>query len=301
MERSLIVHPTDLLSSSEGAFFHALRLGLAVRSYLTLVHVHTYDVEEVPSLDSFPRVRDALARWGLLPAGASQAELSEKLGLFVSKAEVLAFNAEAGLVKLLRDRHAAMIVLGTRGLTGLQRLREGSFSEKLARDAKIPALFVPNDADGFVNSQDGAVHLKNVLVPVAQDPDPSRAISVALGLVDLFGQDGRVHLLHVGRSGWMPPIAEQDRPRLSEIERQGPVEETIVQVAKEVGADLIVMATAGHKTLLDAVRGSTTEVVLREARRALLAVPAGKAEPWIVKLALTPPARQRLIGSSAGP
>jgi nucleotide-binding universal stress UspA family protein len=298
MERSLIVHPTDLLASSEGAFFHALKLGLAVRSFLTLVHVHTYDVEEVPTLESFPRVRDALTHWGLLPAGATQAEISEKLGLFVSKVEVLAYNAEAGLVKLLRDRHATMLVLGTRGLTGLQRLREGSFSEHLARDAKIPALFVPNDAAGFVDSQDGTVHLKNVLVPVAEDPDPSRAISVALGLVDLFGQDSRVHLLHVGRSGAMPPVAPEDRPRLSEIVRQGPVAETIVQVAREVSADLIVMATAGHKTLLDAVRGSTTEVVLREARRALLAVPAGQAEPGIRALegrkalteALPPPA-----------
>jgi nucleotide-binding universal stress UspA family protein len=281
MERSLIVHPTDLLSSSEGAFFHALRLGLAVRSSLTLVHVHTYDVEEVPALESFPRVRDALTHWGLLPAGASQAELSEKLGLYVRKVEVLAYNAEAGLVKLLRDQNATMIVLGTRGLTGLQRLREGSFSEHLARDAKIPALFVPNGAKGFVNGHDGTVHLKNVLVPVTTDPDPSRAVSVALGLVDLFGQDSSVHLLHVGRSGSMPPVAHEDRSRLSEIVRQGPVAETIVDVAKEVSADLIVMATAGHKTLLDAVRGSTTEVVLRGARCALLAVPAGRAEPDI--------------------
>jgi len=280
MERSLIVHPTDLLSDSEGAFFHALRLGLAVRSALTLVHVHTYDAEEVPPLEAFPRVRDTLTHWGLLPAGASQAEISEKLGLFVSKVEMLAFNAEAGLAKLLHDRHAAMVVLGTRGLTGLQRLRDPSFSEHLARDAKIPALFVPNDADGFVSSQDGTVHLKNVLVPVTDDPDPSRAVSVACGLVDLFGQDTHVHLLHVGRAGSMPPIADEGGQRISEIVRQGPVVETIVQVAEEISADLIVMATAGHKTLLDAVTGSTTEVVLREARRALLAVPEGQAEPW---------------------
>jgi nucleotide-binding universal stress UspA family protein len=275
MERSLIVHPTDLQSSSEGAFFHALRLGLAARSFLTLVHVHTYDVEEVPTLESFPRVRDTLAHWGQLPPGASPADISEKLGLFVSKVEVLSANAEAGLAKLLRDRHAAMVVLGTRGLAGLQRLREHSFSEQLARDAKIPALFVPNDADGFVSSEDGAVHLKNVLVPVTDDPDPSRAISVACGLVDLFGQDSHVHLLHVGRPGSMPSIAHADGQLVSEIVRQGPVVETIVQVAEEIRADLIVMATAGHKNLLDAVRGSTTEVVLRDARRALLTVPAG--------------------------
>ena len=50
--------------------------------------------------------------------------------------------------------------------------------------------------------------------------------------------------------------------------------ETIVQVAEEVAADLVVMATAGHEGFLDALRGSTTEQVLRQAKRAMLAVPA---------------------------
>ena len=59
--------------------------------------------------------------------------------------------------------------------------------------------------------------------------------------------------------------------------RPGPVVGTILEVAEEVSADLIVMATAGHKSVLDALRGSTTEAVLRKAQRPLLAVPARSA------------------------
>ena len=274
MARSLIVHPTDLASNSEAAFYHALKLALAGRSHLTLVHVHGYEAEAAPDPHEFPHVRETLTRWGLLPPGAPQAEVSDRLGVLVTKGEMLAMNPEAGLVKLVRDRGAAMMVLGTRGLAGLQRLVEGSFSEKLSRDAKVPALFVPAGTDGFVGSADGSVRLQNVLIPVAEDPDPSGALAAAAGLADLLGQDSTLHVLHVGRADSMPSVALDAPRRRNDIVRQGPVVETIAKVAEEVDADLVVMATAGHKGFLDALRGSTTEGVLRTARRALLAVPA---------------------------
>ena len=55
--------------------------------------------------------------------------------------------------------------------------------------------------------------------------------------------------------------------------REGPVVETIVSVAEEIDANIIVMPTAGHHGLLDALRGSVTERVLREAPCPVLAVP----------------------------
>ncbi|HKR89841.1 MAG TPA: universal stress protein [Phenylobacterium sp.] len=265
----LIVHPTDLLAVSEGAFDHALKLALAERGRLALVHAHTYAAEEIPELSDFPHVRDTLTRWGLLPPGAPQSDVGEKLGLQVSKGEIRAVDPEAALAKLVNDHGADMIVLGTRALEGLERLRKGSFSQALAREAKRPALFVPKDAEGFVNGQDGAVRLKNVLIPVDDDPEPAAAIAVARGLSRTLGQETRFHLLHVGQA--MPPHGAKE---VNEIVRSGPVVETIVEVADEVRADLIVMATAGHKSFLDAIRGSTTEEVLVKAKRALLAVPA---------------------------
>jgi nucleotide-binding universal stress UspA family protein len=47
----------------------------------------------------------------------------------------------------------------------------------------------------------------------------------------------------------------------------------ILAAAESHAADLIVMATAGHDGVLDALRGSTTEQVLRRASCPLLAVP----------------------------
>jgi len=123
------------------------------------------------------------------------------------------------------------------------------------------------------NGQDGSARLRNVLIPIADDPDASGAVAAALRLADLLDQDACFHLLHIGPPDAMPPHSLEGRLG-NEIGRQGPLVDTIVEVADEVRADLIVMATAGHKGFLDALMGSTTEGVLRKARRALLAVPA---------------------------
>ena len=200
----LIVHPTDLRDTSEAAFDHALKLALAERGRLALVHAHTYATEEIPDLDAFPHVRATLTRWGLLPAGAPQSDVGDKLGLQVTKGEIRTVDPEAALAKMVKDRHADMIVLGTRALEGLERLRKGSFSQALAREAKVPALFVPVDAEGFVSPRDGAVRLVNVLIPVDNDPEPSAAIAVAQALSRTLGQATRFHLLHVGSVDSMP-------------------------------------------------------------------------------------------------
>jgi nucleotide-binding universal stress UspA family protein len=76
-------------------------------------------------------------------------------------------------------------------------------------------------------------------------------------------------LLHVGED---LPIFDGLLPHI-EL-RQGPVIETILSYAGEIGADMIAMPTQGRRGLLDALRGSTTERILRDAPCPVYAVPA---------------------------
>jgi nucleotide-binding universal stress UspA family protein len=55
----------------------------------------------------------------------------------------------------------------------------------------------------------------------------------------------------------------------------GGVVDAIARAATDRSADLIVMATAGHRGVLDALRGSVTEMVIRAAPCPVLAVPGG--------------------------
>ena len=56
------------------------------------------------------------------------------------------------------------------------------------------------------------------------------------------------------------------------VQSEGEVVQVILEAAE--GTDLIVMATEGRHGIFDALRGSVTERVVREAPWPLLAVPA---------------------------
>jgi nucleotide-binding universal stress UspA family protein len=83
-------------------------------------------------------------------------------------------------------------------------------------------------------------------------------------------------LLHVRSGTAMPEVERPAGPRWSfeEIERQGNVVDEILKAEGEFRADLMVLATQRHADFLDALRGSTTERVLRGAHCPVLAVPA---------------------------
>jgi nucleotide-binding universal stress UspA family protein len=70
-------------------------------------------------------------------------------------------------------------------------------------------------------------------------------------------------LVNLPRVGWS----------YKNIVSQGNVVDEILKVEKEWQPDLVVLTTQGHLDFLDALRGSTTERVLRGAHCAVLAIP----------------------------
>ena len=83
-------------------------------------------------------------------------------------------------------------------------------------------------------------------------------------------------VLHVGDQDSGPSVELPDGEKwaFERVQRSGDPVEEILGTAREIGANLIVMPTAGRNGFLDAVRGTTTERVLRQAPCPVLAVPA---------------------------
>ena len=83
-------------------------------------------------------------------------------------------------------------------------------------------------------------------------------------------------LLHVGTERGMPTLYLPHQPnwKWEECLLPGNPVERILKEDADWSPDLIVMATQGHMDFLDALRGSTTERVLRGAHCPVLAVPA---------------------------
>lgn len=273
---SSILHPSDFSEASAGAFAHALRIALDAKAKLTVLHVA--DKPKTADWDSFPHVRQMLADWGLLDQHASIETIEQQLGMVVRKVEMKPQSPLEGIRDFLRQHPTDLIVLSTEGRRGVARWLTGSVAEEVARATRVPTLFVPAKARGFVDLRRGEAHLRRVLIPIDHAPKPAAAIGSIMTFAQLIaGEHAEERLLHVGDDP--PPRVQRPREpnRLRPVaRRKGDPVEAILDVANDWPADLIGMPTAGHHGFLDALRGSTTERVLRQAPCPVLAVPASR-------------------------
>ena len=268
---SHILHPTDFSRGDFGAYAHALRLGLAARSRLTLLHVS--GKEEPAGWADFPHIRQTLSRWGFLPEGASR-EAVEATGLRLRKAMMEAQDPVAGITRYIEGHDPGLVVLATHQRGGwLFRSKSGA----IARHTRALTLFVPRQVHGFVSGETGRVRLDHILAPVARRPSPAKSIRAIEALGELLALERtRIECLHVGDAADAPAIASGKR-RGRELRHtccRGQVVDTILEHSEARDTGLIVMATEGHHGFMDALRGSTTEQIVRGAKCPVLAIPA---------------------------
>ena len=265
-----VLHPSDFSETSLVAFAHALKAALISGSKLVLIHVTDED-ETQPT--EFPRVRETLERWKLLPAGSPRSAVAE-LGIDVAKVIGNAPNPVKGVLGFIERYGTDLVVLATHH-HGLDWLHH-SISEPVARKSREMTLFVPTGSGGFVSLTDGSVSLRNVLIPIAAIPQPQPAIAGAARLIQqLKCESGKITLLHVGDNGSIPAVVMPEVPGWTwhKMTKKGNVIEVIVETARQADADLILMSTDGRSGFLDALRGSHSERVLRYAPCPLLAIP----------------------------
>jgi hypothetical protein len=148
-------------------------------------------------------------------------------------------------------------------------------AERIAGQSGVMTLFVPPRSTGFVSVQDGSVNLRQIVIPVCRVPHPRSAVNAVIGLSQLVKTlNTSCRVMHVGMRDEMPMLPLPDGPGLTwtQTVQDGEVVEQILRSADEQSADLIAMVTQGHKGFLDALRGSTTERIVREARCPVLAI-----------------------------
>ncbi|MCC0005575.1 MAG: universal stress protein [Methylobacteriaceae bacterium] len=269
-----VFHPTSF-SGSHDAFVHALRIALAARGDLRLVHVHA--PHEAPNFDPFPRVRATLARWGLISGEESERAVTERTGLTVDKKLVWDASPRAGIIREFDGARVDLMVLALADRGGTPDIFQDSVAEDVVRATGGLALCVHRDAGGFVAPESGAVRLKSVLVPVSERIPPARAIDTAVSLCELLGESvPDIHLLYVGgggRRGAGPPTDAPGRAVYRVHEATGAVVEQILAAQARLAADLICMPVMRRHGFMASVRGSIAERVLRVARCPVLLAP----------------------------
>ncbi len=260
----LIVHPTDWTMEGLDAFAHALRLAVATKSELHVLHIES--AEGSDDWDPFLEVRDLLVKWRMIEAGASQAAVADRLGLKVVKVAVKSDDLAHGIAAYVEPNNCDLMVMMTHSRPVLQYWLEGSIAETSARETHVPALFLREGQKGFVDRETGALSLNVVLMPVEASVSPLAAFRRISDLAHTLDPAAEILLLHVGED---LPLFDGLLPHI-EL-RQGPLVETILSYSEEINANLIAIPTPGG--LFNDLRSSTAERVMHAASCPVLVIP----------------------------
>ncbi len=144
-----VVFATDFSPSAKQALPHALAIARRCHAHLILAHIRT-------GPGSRPPQPEVLLRDENLSSHLAESEVRNELAQFCSKQtfdglphETVVGYGEVwnGLSQIIRERSAGLLVVGTRGLGGLKKLRLGSVAEDVVRSALCPVLIIgPNVA-----------------------------------------------------------------------------------------------------------------------------------------------------------
>jgi nucleotide-binding universal stress UspA family protein len=271
-----IFHPTDLSEASFVAFVHALKIALLAQSELTILHASNTAGDQV-SWKDFPGVRQPLERWGVLPEVSPGRAVAE-LGMQVEKITGRGGKPLKAVTNYLQENPTQLVVLSSEGREGIPRFLKPSFAEPIARKTRAMTLFVPSHTGGFVDGDTGRVTLDRILIPFNHKPRFRPAVELARSFVRALDDDGGVFdLLHVGERGGAPAVDIPDEIGWTSEKHyeSGDVVDAILRLAEKNRAELIVMTTTGRDGILDRLRGTMTEQVVRGANCPVLAIPEG--------------------------
>jgi nucleotide-binding universal stress UspA family protein len=286
-----ILHPTDFSTGAATAFDHALHLARHHEAELHLLHVIP-TLGEDPIRDAYDEAAedDAFAEHLRKQAEAHMHALAEDQPYRdVSLRRVLTRGAAAGprILEYADAEDIDLIVMGTHGRRGVKHLLLGSVAEEVVHRASCPVLCVRHEEGPAYEARP----IQRILVPLDFSNYAAPLLEAAKEMAGRYG--AQLHLLHViiplsfpfsvtaslSIHDLVPHIIEQTQARLEALlqdtagpdvsarvhVREGQPAPTIVEVAREQRADLIMIAPLGLSGLERFFLGSVAERVLRTA------------------------------------
>ena len=297
-----ILFATDFSRWARRAEDYACALACSRRASLTVLSV----AEFPPGLNpDYPINQQYLA--DLLKNASSQLvdfkSRAERRGIAVTTRVATGIPSEE-VIAAARAEDSDLIVVGTRGKTGLVHVLLGSTAERVIRGAPCPVLAVRTEsADTEEGVLSRPVTLERILVPI----DFSECSLDALEYAVEVAQQAKASLmlLHVlepvsygldfdlGHFRSREDVRESWTKRLEELATSHrhpnmPIEyrlqggfpaDAILDSAKTLPCDLIVMGTHGRRGISHTISGSVAEAVLRKAGCPVIAVRGPKFGP----------------------
>jgi nucleotide-binding universal stress UspA family protein len=289
-----ILCPVDASTFSQRALRHAVALARASGAEIVVMSVRP------PALPPSLWLTEASA----LPVEepGEQSRALDALRVFVRESAGVepdrAFVVDGSIVPEVLNKAAELpadlIVMGTHGLGGFDRLILGSVTEKILRKARCPVLTVPRLAPDATESAD--TRFSRIVCGVDRSLASQRALECALSfarqtagelvmvhvLEDISAEEPRFARHFNMEECWraiepeirasyeaMVPSDARQSAKVSVRVPFGKAYKELLAAAADVRADLIVLGTAGSHTPF----GATTQHVVREATCPVLTVP----------------------------
>jgi nucleotide-binding universal stress UspA family protein len=190
------------------------------------------------------------------------------------RVEVLERPAVDAVLAAVDERPTDLLVVGTRGL-GIPRAQApGSTALQVLRRATVPVLVVPDGLD------DRSVELRRLVIGVDGSPAAEAALRWAAGIASLTGArcevvavaDDDPDRLRAVADAACGPLRDHGVPHEVTVRRGEPTE-TLLAVARERHADLVVVGSSGQGSHGNPLLGSVSRRVAHDAGRPVVVVP----------------------------
>jgi len=286
-----ILCPVDFSELSSLALKYAAAGARVYGSKLTVLHAERFELPRYFSRSETDRLARELAD--------AKEKIEKNLAEHVAKvlgaaAQTLAVEFEVAeahpidaVLQAADKKSAGLIVLGTRGLGGVQRLLLGSVAENVVHAARVPVFTVRQKEHDFIDvaRADIPPRLERILCPCEVNELGRITLIHAVSLAERFQagltvlySDPSAEAVNLSQTeetlcNWISGTI-QTACDLKPIVRQGNAADQIITLAEQEKDDLIVLG-ARHRRFHDAtVLGKTTDLVVRHAPVPVFIIPS---------------------------
>ena len=278
-----ILFATDFSPAANAAAPIAIEIAQRYGAKVYGVHVNRFDDYTAAAPNAWAAMAEAAEKETKEDAG----RLNEQLQCIEHEVVLGEGNIWEVVSGLIKEKEIDLVVLGTRGRTGLGRAILGSVAEQILRQSPCPVLTVGPHVNLW---SDEYAKMREILYATDLTADSPTAAPYAISLA----QENQAHLvlLHViedAKAGDLvdsPEVVDLKERKLQQlvaeqaglwcdptyIVEQGPAAEKILDVAKRRHTDLIVMGARPAKGLATHLNIGTVHNVVSQATCPVLTV-----------------------------
>lgn len=259
-----ILVPTDLSDVSEYALDVAVEIAKKKEATIILLKKVVFPTLEYVVVDSgIYENKEAFYKYLTKDAKERLQDMVDKPNYRNIKFKFKVMRDDESLAAIVANQKADLIVMGSEGASGWKEWTKGSNAEHVVREATCPVLVVKTPSNEFHRvlfalDFENSAFVKSSLKFFDKTTIEPYFVFIDMGMkyfesAELWKEMGKI-ALDAGFSNFQ-----------FDIYNDNTVEQGIVNYAREIEADVIVMATHGRKGLAHFIFGSVAEDVVNHA------------------------------------